>query len=65
MKIISKGKPKKERVWRGTCHDCGSVIEAKEGELATHNDQRDGWYCDPVACLVCGKQMHLYPVEKR
>lgn len=64
MKIISKGNPKAERVWRGTCYHCESVIEATERELVTHNDQRDGWYCNPVICLVCGKQMHLYPVEK-
>lgn len=64
MKIISKGTPKAERVWRGTCYDCKSVVEAMEGELNTHCDQRDGWYADAVKCPVCTKMMHFYPVEK-
>jgi len=66
MKIISKGKPKAERVWRGQCYDCKSVVEAMESEMhGVKEDQRDGWFADSVKCPVCGKMMHFYPVDKR
>lgn len=65
VKIISKGAPKTERVWRGTCYDCKSVVEAMEGELTgVKEDQRDGWYANAVECPVCSKMMHFYPVGK-
>lgn len=69
MRIIKKGKPK-ERLWRGTCTDCNSVIEAKQSELAVTNDHRAISEESPngdfgrANCPVCGHGMVFYPVKK-
>ena len=62
MKIISKGTPKAERVWRGTCDDCKSVVEAMEGELRPRSCQRDGEWAESI-CPVCGKRLLFYPLR--
>ena len=35
MKVIKQGIIPSERIWRGTCQQCRSEIEAKESEM-TH-----------------------------
>ena len=61
-RIIKKGK-KKQKVFRGTCRDCESIIEEDANKLHIIYD-RDG----PMAkltCPVCNKSMWLYPYEKK
>lgn len=64
MKIISKGVPKSARVWRGTCNDCRSIVEATEGELTTHSCQRDGEWAE-AKCPVCKSRLLFYPTSER
>lgn len=65
MKIIHKGEPKKD-LWRGACSRCNTVLECETHELRQHypGDQREG-PCGFLACPVCGKDMHVYPVGRR
>jgi hypothetical protein len=53
MKVINRGIPSSERLWRGTCCNCKSEVEAKERELKHITyDQRDGSFSWEV-CPVC------------
>jgi len=54
MKITKKGTLPSERVWKGTCQQCRSEIEAVESEM-THitHDQREGGYFSWEKCPVC------------
>lgn len=65
MKIIHKGEPKKD-LWRGTCRHCDTVLECETHELRQHylGDQRDGPH-GSIACPVCLKDVHVYPVGRR
>lgn len=73
MKIIKTGTVPSERVWRGECRNCGSVVEAREGELKhiTH-DQREAISFSWEICPVCkaGSEsgyggVLFYPIFKR
>lgn len=62
MKILTKGKPKSERPWRGQCRDCESVIEAVKSELVITSDQRDGDFAT-ARCPVCNLSMYFNEVK--
>jgi len=62
MEIIKRGKPPSERIWAGTCQNCGSKIQAKEKEVSPHYDQRDGTYAI-AQCPVCTSSMYFYPIK--
>ena len=60
-RIVQKG-IKKPKVFRGTCHECGAIIEEFESKLTVQPD-RDG----PLAkftCLQCNNGMWLYPYSE-
>lgn len=70
MRIIKKGKVP-EKLWRGTCPDCTSVVEAKQSELVTTTsdyraicDESPNGYFGRANCPVCGHGMVFYPVKK-
>ena len=53
MKIIKQGTDPKDRTWRGQCHVCNAVIEAKGHEInnATHSfrdNEKFAWEICPV-----------------
>lgn len=68
MRVIKRGKPP-ERIWRGTCTDCKSVIEAKQNEPAVTRDYRVASDESPNGdfgrdnCPVCGHGMVFYPAQ--
>lgn len=54
MKVISRGTPPSERIWSGTCRNCGSIIEALESELTNiEHDQREASSFSWEVCPVC------------
>ncbi len=59
MNIISRGQKPDDKIWRGTCHSCKSVIEARQAELHIYNDQRNGSFGE-AKCPVCEKNMNFY-----
>lgn len=62
MKIIKKGTPRDEVVWRGTCNACDSVIQAKRDELLTvEYDHRENGEFGRASCPVCHYGMIFYP----
>lgn len=63
MKIIKKGKPPSEQVYRGTCYYCGCVVECTQAEVKSGGeDPRDGYSYNYVKCPTCGKDLG---VEKK
>lgn len=53
MKILKIGIPKADRLWRGQCRECRSIIQATQSELTNiRTDQRDGSHSWEV-CIVC------------
>lgn len=63
MKVLSKGKPRSERVWKGKCSNCTSTVIALEKELKPTSD-RDGEYA-AAPCPECNNRMFFYPKAKR
>ncbi len=63
MRIIKYGQIPEERVWRGKCRICNSIIEAQQDELKLTQDSRNEIHGEAV-CPVCGKNMFLYPKKK-
>lgn len=59
MEIIRKGELPEEKVWRGECSYCKTVVEAKQKELEVTYDQRDGSY-GSAKCPLCKKVMNFY-----
>lgn len=60
MKIISRGVPPADKVYRGQCHNCNTVAEAKASELTIHPaTQRDSAWAI-TNCPVCDKNMVFY-----
>lgn len=53
MEITYRGIPKKERIWRGRCMECGSTATARQSEL-THisTDLLEGEF-SWMTCPVC------------
>jgi hypothetical protein len=59
MQIITHGKLPSERIYRCTCHHCGTVFECKQGETEYHpGDMRDPGYRN-VRCPLpgCGRMV--------
>ena len=55
MEITRKGTPPSERVWLGSCHNCGSEAKAKQSEMKNITyDQREGGSFSWEKCPVCG-----------
>lgn len=55
MEITRKGTPPSERVWRGSCTNCGSEAKAKQSEMKNiSHDQREGGFFSWEKCPVCG-----------
>lgn len=52
MKILRKGNPQEERLYRGDCRNCGCQIEFKQHEGKIVRDPRDGDYIQ-VNCPTC------------
>lgn len=73
MKVIKKGTPPGERIWKGQCRQCGSEVEALQKELSDINfgDYRsEGPFCW-MTCPVCNAGMKngyggvcFYPTKK-
>ena len=62
MKIIKKGIPPKERLWIGTCTHCGSIFEAKQGEIEVSYDRGEQYAS--AKCEICSNQFYLYPKKE-
>lgn len=55
MKIITRGVPPKDALWRGECDVCGSIAEALGSEMT--NIKYDRMYNESLSwekCPVCG-----------
>lgn len=52
MRIIKPGKPESERLFTGTCRNCGCQVEFKQHEGEVIRDQRDGDYIR-LNCPTC------------
>jgi len=63
MKIVKRGKEPKNRVYRGTCHGCKSVMEETEGNLSPEYDQREKGSFAHAVCPVCGHNFVMYPKQ--
>jgi len=56
MKIIKRGTLPSERLWRGTCRSCGSIVEGTEDEMHDiQHDSREGYSFSWNECPVCKK----------
>jgi hypothetical protein len=65
MKIIKRGIPPQDRVWKGTCSVCGTVAEATGQEM---NDVTTDFYGDTYSresCPVCGSNMYFYEEKEQ
>ena len=61
VKIIKKGTPPKDVIWKGECNTCHTVAEANESELKVQHCQRDGSW-GLAKCPVCeAPNMIFYP----
>jgi len=61
MTIIKQGKVPGDRVWRGTCFNCSSVMEALEKELNISTDIREAGMFAHTKCPVCKSNFTMYP----
>ena len=64
MKIIRKGILPKDRLYNGTCNNCGCQVEAAEEEVTKHNlgDRYSGEFLEYyVLCPTqgCGRRIIL------
>ena len=61
IKVITKGVPPKDKVFKGTCHNCKSVVECKkEDGNHSYGDQRDPGEMVNIMCPVCHSNMYCY-----
>lgn len=60
MPRIIKAGEKKSPVFRGTCKNCGAVVEEDKAKLNVMCD-RDGMLADCI-CPQCHKSMWVYPL---
>ena len=61
MKVVHRGKPSGETVYRGTCHNCKSIMEEKAAKLKIEHDQREQCTFAHAECPVCRRDFVLYP----
>ena len=64
MKCIKRGTLPQERIWTGTCKNCHSIYEAREGELTIENDIRENYSFARAKCELCEYDFFLYPQTK-
>lgn len=65
MKVLKRGTPPEDNIFRGTCNHCRSEIEAERRELNDiQYDQREKGELAPAICPVCKRSMFVYPVSK-
>lgn len=60
MEIIKRGKAPEEKIWRGECTQCRSIIRAKRSELEIEHDFREGNDFGRSLCPVCNASMIFY-----
>jgi phage FluMu protein Com len=63
MKIIKRGTvptPDSEKVHKGTCHNCKTVIEFQQKEAKLFEDYDDRGYATylTIDCPVCNKSIY-------
>lgn len=63
IKTITKGQKPEDRVCRGTCNNCHSVIECLASDARDIFDKRDGNYLQ-LKCPECQRPMSVYPVSE-
>lgn len=62
MEIIAKGKLPDEDLFKGSCHNCKSVMRFKRGEAKqVIYDQREFGEVATATCPVCAKEFYGYP----
>lgn len=61
MKILKYGTPPQEKLYKGTCYTCKTIVEfaAREGKYHPAIDQRDVDYYS-VVCPLCGDSINGY-----
>lgn len=62
IKIIVRGDDPAEKVWKGKCYTCKSVLEWNISDATYHypGDQRDLDPFTQIPCPVCGKIVSGY-----
>lgn len=69
MKIIKRGKPPGERICRGTCQICGSILEANQSELKRESgyDQKESrdWEYWTGTCPICNSMVSFFPYQRQ
>ena len=64
MKLIKRGIPPQEEIWRGTCRSCKSEYEAVKKDIADKiifsKTIRD--HAKEI-CEICGENFFLYPIK--
>lgn len=63
MEIIKHGSLPGERLWRGQCYVCGTIMLALQKELKITSDQRDGDFGE-ANCEICGVRTIFYETKK-
>ncbi len=65
MRIVSKGEPPVERLFRGRCTSCQSVMEALALELKVEWDMREQGNFARAMCPMCKAEFILYPIKEK
>lgn len=65
MDIIQRGQHPNQKVYRGTCSACKTILQAVRGELKIENcnDPREPGEWASAACPVCGESVCFYPLK--
>jgi RNase P subunit RPR2 len=61
MKILKRGTPPipdSEKVHKGTCHNCKTVIEFQQKEAKLYDDERGNGSYLTIDCPVCNKTIY-------
>ena len=64
IKLIKRGIPPQEEIWKGTCRSCKSEYEAIRKDITDKiiftKDIRDH---AKAPCEICGSEFFLYPTK--
>ena len=60
MEIIKLGTDPSKRNYRGSCLNCGTVVQVLQAELK-YSDRSTGFSARYVVCPVCGGYIHPNP----
>jgi hypothetical protein len=64
MKLIKKGVPPKDELWKGACSICKSQYEATKNEIKDQIKFSKTIHDHAKAvCEICGSNFYLYPVN--